>query len=339
MIVRIGVICPSEIAFRRFMPAVKNNKAFVYVGVAYASAEEWFEGQATNDADRIIAQEKNKAVQFQEMYGGQIFGSYYAMLESDQVDAIYIPLPPALHYRWAKKALQSGKHVFVEKPSTTSLAHTQELVEFAAQNELALHENYMFMFHPQIRFITEQIRQGILGEVWLYRIAFGFPFRGTQDFRYDPVLGGGATLDCGGYTLKLATYLLGNENVDISEKRLHCSQELGVDMFASATLRNQAGTAAQVSFGMDNSYKCQLEVWGSKGFLTADRIFTAPPNLSPVVQINCTGENMKTEIEPFDQFGGSLTHFYQCIQDRILREKTQKSLIQQSVLVENILHH
>lgn len=336
MSIRIGVLCPSEIALRRFMPAVKKNAAFEYVGVAYANAAEWFGNQNVN-ADIAITQEKAKAKLFQDNYGGEIFDSYDLLLDSDQVDAIYIPLPPILHYNWVKRALLSGKHVLVEKPSTTLLSHTEELVQLAIRNNLALHENYMFMFHPQLEFILDQIQSGTLGEIRLYRIAFGFPFRGEQDFRYNPAMGGGATLDCGGYTVKLASRLLGEDGLSICDKHLHYSDQLGVDIFADATMRNKAGTTAQISFGMDNSYKCQLEVWGSKGSLSADRIFTAPPDVSPEISISCMGESSTKKISATDQFHLSLTHFFQCIQNHDVRMQTHQGVLMQSKLMDDLL--
>ena len=69
------------------------------------------------------------------------------MLNDESVDCVYIPLPPAFHYEWAKKALLAGKHVFLEKPSTTSLKYTEELVKLAEERGLVIQENYMFQYH------------------------------------------------------------------------------------------------------------------------------------------------------------------------------------------------
>ena len=117
--IRIGIICPSEIAFRRFLPALDKSGDFEYVGVAYANKSEWFgedaDNVSDNDYDIVKQQEYEKASRFKESYGGKIFEGYKNMLCSGEIDAVYIPLPPALHYKWAKQALEKGIHTEVEE--------------------------------------------------------------------------------------------------------------------------------------------------------------------------------------------------------------------------------
>ena len=261
--VRIGIICPSEIAFRRFMPAIQKLDCAEYIGVAHASVKEWF-GDSEPD-ETLILSEKEKAENFRKEYGGKVFDSYESLLTSPEVDAIYLPLPPALHYRWAKEALTRGKHIFLEKPSTTSFDDTEDLINLAKEKRLAVHENYMFAFHKQIAEIQDIIKSSKLGEVRLYRIAFGFPQRAKNDFRYNKALGGGALLDCGGYAIKLATMLLG-ETAKKAYSKLNYTDGFDVDIYGSAALINDSGTTAQLSFGMDNSYKCELEFGEARAF-------------------------------------------------------------------------
>ena len=138
---RIGVICPSEIAFRRFMPALQGSEDFEFVGLGVCNAEERF-GKNLPEAsvvENVLNAEYEKAKTFTETYGGKIFESYQSIIESDEIEAIYIPLPPALHFKWAKEALKQGKHVLVEKPSTVSAEDTKELVALAKEKGLALH--------------------------------------------------------------------------------------------------------------------------------------------------------------------------------------------------------
>ena len=244
--VKIGIICPSEIAFRRFMPAIKKLDCAEYIGVAHASAKEWFGDNEPNEA--LLLSEKEKAENFRKEYGGKVFDNYESLLTSPEVDAIYLPLPPALHYKWAKEALANGKHIFLEKPSTTSFADTSDLINIAEEKSLAVHENYMFAFHKQIAEIQDIIAIGKLGEVRLYRITFGFPQRAKNDFRYNKALGGGALLDCGGYTIKLATMLLG-ETAKIAYSKLNYTDGFDVDLYGSAAMINDSGTPAKNSLG------------------------------------------------------------------------------------------
>ena len=327
--IRIGIICPSEIAFRRFLPSLQKARAFKYVGVAVANKEEF-----VGATDEILAKEKAKARSFEENYGGVIFDSYNELICSKDVDAIYTPLPPALHYKWAKMALLHGKHVLVEKPSTTSLSDTQELVTIASEKGLALHENYMFVYHNQMDAINEIVKSGQIGDVRLYRISFGFPRRDAHDFRYNKCLGGGALLDAGGYTIKLATYLLGND-VRLLAASAGYIDEFKVDMYGSAMLKNGRGTVAQVAFGMDNDYKCDLEIWGSKGTLTTGRIMTAPNGFAPSYTIK-NNQDLKTDVLPADDaFLKSIERFEQCVIDIETRKQDYKEILLQERLVED----
>lgn len=327
--IRIGVLCPSEIAFRRFMPALKQLDRFEYIGLAAATERE-FSGA---DSDQVRASELEKAEKFAAEHGGKIFSGYESLITSDEIDAVYIPLPPALHFKWAKKALEAGKHVLLEKPFTTSLENTKELIAIAENRGLAVHENYMFAYHTQLDWVKQQIASGVIGDVRLIRIDFGFPFRGANDFRYCKALGGGALLDCGGYTLKLASMFLG-DTVRVTESQLCGKDGFEVDIYGSATLKNDAGLTAQVSFGMDNSYRCSLDIWGSSGSIYTNRILTAPAGYAPVMTIRNADGEKNMELPADDTFRKSIEAFADCISDSKKRADKYAEIIRQSGLVD-----
>lgn len=285
---RIGILGTADIAFRRFLPALKKCPEIEYAGVASRTPE--------------------KTKPFMEAYGGQGYSSYEALLADESVDAVYVPLPPALHYEWGKKVLQAGKHLFMEKPFTTNLTETEELLSLAEEKSLVVHENYMFLYHSQLAKVKELIADGTLGDIRLYRMAFGFPKRSEGDFRYNKALGGGALLDCGGYPIRLALELLG-ESAKVTQARLIRPEDYEVDLYGSAVLENDAGMCAQISFGMDNSYKCELEVWGSRGTLLAERIYTAPAGFQPVLHIKGQSGERALTLSDDDAFLNSIYMF------------------------------
>ncbi len=329
--VRIGIICPSEIALRRFMPAIQTCGEAEYVGVANASLQEW-DGAVPSG---LMDAERAKAEAFRAQYGGRVYSSYTELITSPDVDAVYLPLPPALHYRWAKRALENGRHIFLEKPSTTSAGDTRELLDLAAAKGLAVHENYMFAFHRQLAEIADIVDRGELGDVRLYRVAFGFPRRAQNDFRYNKALGGGALLDCGGYTLKLASMLLG-ETARVATSQLNYIDGFEVDMYGSATMVNDAGVTAQLSFGMDNSYKCELEIWGSKGCLTTGRILTAPEGFEPTAEVKIGNETRTVKLSADDTFKKSIQKFCRCVADDGERVENYAAIARQAELVEKV---
>lgn len=332
---KIGVICPSEIALRRFMPALEKTKNIEFVGVGVYSIIERF-GKSANKENKsqidTISNEYQKATKFVEQYGGKIFNSYQSIIESKEIDAIYIPLPPALHYKWAKMALKNNKHVLIEKPSTTNNTDCKKLVKLAKKKNLALHENYMFVFHNQIKAVNEIIESKEIGDVRLYRVSFGFPRRLVNDFRYNKALGGGALIDAGGYTLKYASILLGEKSQLKFAKMNYCEGE-EVDIYGSGVMCDKNGCTAQISYGMDNDYKCELEVWGSKGTLVTNRILTAPANYIPTVVIRKNNVEEVFDLPEDDSFYKSIQYFLECIGNTEVRRKSYQEIEKQSKLV------
>lgn len=335
--IRIGIICPSEIALRRFLPALQQaGKEYRFVAIGIASPEEWFGDTSKVPAKDIEEQqlrEMEKAKVFTDQYGGEIIVGYEALVSSSSIDAVYCPLPPALHYKWAKKALQNRKHVFVEKPSTTSFADTDNLVKLAREKGLALHENYMFIYHSQLEEIRNVVKSGEIGDVRLYRISFGFPRRAVNDFRYKKALGGGALLDAGGYCMKYANWLLGGD-AHITTAQANYIDGFEVDMYGSATMANADGQVAQLAFGMDNDYHCEIEIWGSKGTIKSGRILTAPAGFAPSYTIIKNQDNETRSLAADDAFMKSILRFGACIFDDRIREENYQLLLKQEELVE-----
>ncbi len=335
--VKIGIISPADIAFRRFMPALMENKNFDFVGLAMYSRAERFQGEDIpfKEQNKILDREREKAEKFIRTYGGEIFESYEAMISAPSVEAIYLPLPPALHYEYAQKVLKSGKHLLIEKPATLSNVDSRSLVSSAKKRGLALHENYMFVYHRQVEEVKQLIESGAIGEIRLLSMKFGFPKRAESDFRYKRGMGGGALFDACGYPVKLATTLLGN-NCNVSCACLNLIEGYEVDMYGSATLVNDKGQTAQLAFGMDNEYRCELEIWGSEGIFRTGRIFTAPSDMVTTGSIVHQGSERQIELGQDDAFANSLKHFFSCVMKSDEREKNYQEIETQARLIEDI---
>lgn len=314
--VRLGILGCADIAYRRFMPAAKQVTELQVVAVS----EEY---------------DKSKLPLFSEEYGLETIDTFEALVDRNDIDAIYIPQPPALHYKWAKVALEAGKHVLIEKPSTTGYQLTKELVELAREKNLTLHENYMFQYHSQIEAIKDMVRNGVVGDVRMYKANFGFPMRSQNDFRYNKALGGGALLDAGGYTAKLATLFLG-KSIKADTAQLNYLPDYEVDMYGSATFSNDSGIVCQVGFGMDCSYQCNLEIWGSKGRLYTNRIFTAPDGYEPTVLIENQEGNKEIKLDTDSHFKHSIEMFLEEIYNDDAKADMYEQILLQAELVDDI---
>ena len=174
-----------------------------------------------------------------------------------------------------------------------------------------------------------------MGDIRTYKLSFGFPHRGMDDFRYSKAMGGGALLDCGGYPVKLASLLLG-DTARVVQSRLNDAPGCEVDLFGTAVLENAEGICAQISFGMDNAYQCQLEVWGSRQTLIAPRIFTAGAGVKPTLILRSSSEERVLELEEDDQFRKSIEAFGECISNPVLREESYRRIQKQADLIDQI---
>ncbi len=87
------------------------------------------------------------------------------MLADPAVEAVVIATPPQTHYALAKRALQAGKHVLVEKPLATRLDDAYELAELAASNDVVLMPGHTFIYSPAVNTVRELIRGGVVGDV------------------------------------------------------------------------------------------------------------------------------------------------------------------------------
>jgi len=94
-----------------------------------------------------------------------VSGSYDEVLADPAVDAVVIATPISTHFDLAAAALRAGKHVFVEKPMTSSTADAEELVRLAGETGLTLMVGHTFVFSPPVRKLGELIHDGSLGDI------------------------------------------------------------------------------------------------------------------------------------------------------------------------------
>jgi predicted dehydrogenase len=95
----------------------------------------------------------------------RMVGDYDDLLADDAVEAIVVATPVPTHYGLAKRALEAGKHVLVEKPPAMRGVEIDELVAVAAERDLALMPGHLLLYHPGIRKLKQLIDDGELGDV------------------------------------------------------------------------------------------------------------------------------------------------------------------------------
>jgi predicted dehydrogenase len=315
--IRIGVMGCASIAKRSMLPAILESDLFSLTVVASRSEE--------------------KARDFGTAFACATCVGYDTLLERDDIDAVYIPLPTGLHREWITRALNAEKHVLAEKSIACTLTDAQEMVRLASSRSLALMENYMFQYHPQHQIVQQWLAEKRIGELRLFRADFGFPPLPEDNFRYDDRIGGGALLDAAGYTVRALQFLLG-DTFQVKAATLYSGPVGGTNRYGSAFLTNNAGTDAQLAFGMDHYYQCKYTLWGSKGKITSHWAFTPKPDSKPVLELETPEEKIMIEATPNNHFSGALTRFAELIHHSS-RKEMYDQILAQSLVLEDIRQH
>lgn len=292
---RFGVLGGADIAVRRVLPALVADPG------THVSAI------ASRDADR--------AEELGRRFGARPVHGYAELLTRPDVDAVYVPLPAALHAEWVERALEAGKHVLAEKPLTTCAATTRRLLHLARRRGLVLRENVLFVHHPQHERVRNLVADGAVGELRELRAAFTVPARPADDIRMDAALGGGALLDTGVYPLRAAVHLLGDD-LRVMGATLHAAGGAEVDTAGAALLRTSDGVLAHLSFGIDHAYRSVYELTGTTGRISLEHAFTPPADHAPHIVLTQGRHVHELILAPFDQVAGAVASFTEAVRTR-----------------------
>jgi xylose dehydrogenase (NAD/NADP) len=193
----------------------------------------------------------------------RVYGSYDALLEDPDVEAIYISLPNGPHVEWSIRCLEAGKHVLCEKPLARDPGEAERAFDAADRAGLLLMEAFMYRHHPQTTRLVELVRAGTVGELRQIRASFSFQIEGAN-VRLEPDLAGGALMDVGCYCVS-GSRLLGGEAESVSAYQVLGPS--GVDLRLTGTLVFPGGVHAQIDCAFDLPLRQSLEVFGSEGSL------------------------------------------------------------------------
>ena len=227
-----------------------------------------------NRADcRLVAhasRDSKKSIDYARQWGFEkSFDSYQELLQSSEVDMLYLSLPNSQHYEWAKKALLAGKHVLVEKPLVMSLGELRDLQNISKAKSLVALEGFMYAFHAQTKKLVELVQGGALGEIKVAKASFHFVLEDTQNIRLNSGLGGGAMWDLGCYLCHLMSLFWPQS--EIVETKSYVERKHNVDVFTSALHRLDNGVLIYLDTGFSCPRNEYLEIQGTKGVLRVQR--------------------------------------------------------------------
>jgi D-xylose 1-dehydrogenase (NADP+, D-xylono-1,5-lactone-forming) len=189
---RWGVLGCADIATRAMIPALQEARNAKVTVIASRSLE-----RASSAAERFGI--------------GRSVGSYEALVESPDVDAVYVPLPTSLHAEWTIAAARAGKHVLCEKPLATAVEDVDRVIAAAAEHDVVVMEALMYRLHPQTHRVEDLVRSGHLGSIQLVTASFTYGLSDERDIRLTRALGGGVLFDVGTYCVSTARQSAGAE--------------------------------------------------------------------------------------------------------------------------------
>lgn len=298
MKLNIGILGSANIAKRSLIPALLLMKdQFNVLGIA----------------SRSLSDAKDVGREFNI----DAFEGYENLISQPILDAVYIPLPNALHSRWIEASLNRNLHVLVEKSLACDLETVKRLNDLAQRKNLVLIENFQFRFHSQLQTLLDYVKGGSIGDLRCLRSSFGFPrLNDPDDIRYKKELGGGALLDAGAYTLKIAQIVMGEE-IQVKAANLNSLTGKQVDIWGGAYVQQESsGLFGELAFGFNHQYQCNVEIWGSQGKLSTGRIFTAHPTHEPTLIIETAAGSETIGLPVDNHFINMLKHFHTLVVEK-----------------------
>ncbi|MFN3152413.1 Gfo/Idh/MocA family protein [Bremerella sp.] len=273
--VRWGVLSTAKIGTVKVIPGMQKGQFCEVAGIASRSLEN---AQAAADQLNIP----------------KAYGSYEALLEDPEIDAVYIPLPNHMHVPWAIKAIQAGKHVLCEKPIGLSVEEARHLADVAYQHpNLKVMEAFMYRHHPQWQKAREIVRQGGIGTPATIQCFFSYFNNNPSDIRNNPDWGGGGIMDIGCYPISLSRFILEGEPEKVIASVTR-DEEFKTDVVSSVMI-DFGGLMSTFTCGTKIVPYQRVNIFGTEGRVEIEIPFNAPPD-KPCILWHQEGEEI-TEIE------------------------------------------
>jgi predicted dehydrogenase len=193
----------------------------------------------------VAARDPERARRFAARHGiPRVHPSYEALLADPEVEAIYNPLPNALHAVWTIRALEAGKHVLCEKPFAATVAEAEAMAAAAARAGRVLMEAFHYRYHPLFARVQAILAAGEIGAMRHLEAHLHIPLVIPNDIRWRADLAGGALMDVGCYTVHLLRHLAQAEPTVVSAQARWTAG--GVDRAMAADLRFPDGRTARL---------------------------------------------------------------------------------------------
>jgi|tagenome__1003787_1003787.scaffolds.fasta_scaffold20795434_2 predicted dehydrogenase len=218
----------------------------------------------------IAARDRVRAAAYAAEHGvEQVLASYADVVAAPDVEAVYDPLPNALHGTWNLAAIDAGKHVLSEKPFAANAEEAADVAAAAHDRGVLVVEGFHYLHHPVTRRLHELLASGELGELVHVETALEIQDPGSRDPRWSLPLAGGATMDLGCYSLHAQRVLApwgGGEPEVVAARARERPGAPGVDEWLEAHLCFPSGATGVARCHMASDRRqMTYRVIGSRG--------------------------------------------------------------------------
>jgi len=289
--VRWGILSTANIGRAAVIPAIHQSSNGEVLAVASRDAQRAQQFAAANAIPHA-------------------HGSYQALLQDEQIDAVYIPLPNSLHRDWTIRAVEAGKHVLCEKPLGLSAAECDAMATAAETAGVACMEAFMYRFHPRIDRVLDLIAQGAIGALRSVYAVFTFKVTKPDNIRLSPELGGGALMDVGCYCINVGRTIMRSEPKEVHAVALWTDR--GVDERMVGMLRFEGGLVVQFDCALSLERSECFRVAGTDGHLAVTNAYL--PGTADVTIEEYHGTRVRTShsVPGVDEYQLMVEHFAEC---------------------------
>jgi predicted dehydrogenase len=306
----------ARIARRRIVPALRETGARI-VAVASKNKERAEEFAGTNGIERS-------------------YEGYDRLLDDPEIDAIYLPLENVYHHEWAMKTAQARKACLCEKPLVLTAADAKSLQDAFAGTGCPMQEAFMWRHHDQIKWVSDQIAKGRIGEIRRVNAIFSLTLeRPADNYRWRRDQGGGALWDTGCYCVNASRFFFGGEPRSASFRANFLPGENGIDESGAGWLDFGEGRFATFSISFRTAFAQGIELLGTEG-----RVWVEAPWLQVGQGTRVSVErDQKVTIQHFDPMNAyvaMIQHFTRTIRNPDAAPQPAEDGCLQAIAMEGI---
>lgn len=263
------------------------------------------------DAEIIAAysRDQQRADEFASRHGARAaYTSVGALLEDSRVDAVFIASPNHLHASYTKLAAQAGKHVFVEKPMSTTASEGLDMVKACSAHGVKLGVGFQLRFHPGHVEASRLVKEGALGEVALAQAMIGSgvrgevrrqPRTGLSEWWENPEMVGNsmAMIGSGVHAVDDLEFILGQTVIEIAAITDGQSAVAPLEFLAAMSLRFSGGAIGMVCCGSRMpDLKNDVTIYGSDGRVLLED--SSRPSLGGSLEVSSETVNSTVSYTP-----------------------------------------